>query len=89
MNNDIKDILDNIPLAVNNCIWFQQDRAPFHNSQINMKYLTQRFENKLIATNGPIRCPVQSPGIFSYGVSSTTKYTGGMNEHVEQLRAEV
>jgi len=93
LNNDIEDILDNIPLAENNGIWFMQDGAPPHNARINMEYLTERFQNKVIATNGPIRWPARSPDInpldfFFWGYLNDEVYWKTF-ENVEQLRAEV
>lgn len=63
LRNDIENLLDDLPLAVNNNMWFQQDGAPLHNSRNNMEYLRDSFQNNLIATRGPINWRPRSPDL--------------------------
>ena len=59
----IPDLLDDVPLAHVNEIYFQQDGAPAHNSQMARLFLENNFTNQWIGTNGPIRWPPRSPDL--------------------------
>lgn len=63
LQNEIEDHLDNLPLAVLRRIYFQQDGAPPHNTREVLNYLTEHFNNQVIATNGPVRWPARSPDL--------------------------
>lgn len=93
LTNDLEDLLDNIPLAEVNNIWYQQDGAPSHNSHNVMNYLLQRFNNKVVATNSAVRWPARSPDLtpldfFLWGFIKDKVYWRDF-ENVGELRAEV
>lgn len=56
-------ILEDIPLAQVNHIFFQQDGAPAHNSHVIRNWLEQHFPNRWIGTHGPTRWPPRSPDL--------------------------
>lgn len=61
--NDVEDILEELPVMLNNRIWFQQDGAPAHNSVAVRNYLSQRFNDRVIATHSDVRWPPRSPDL--------------------------
>ena len=71
MQNALMEILEDVPLADLNDIYYQQDGAPSHNAHIVREYLETTFPNRWIGTNGPVRWPPRSPDLsvldFFYG----------------------
>lgn len=63
LQNEIEYYLDNLPLGVLRQIYFQQDGAPPQNTREVINYLMERFNNQVIATNGPVRWPARSPDL--------------------------
>lgn len=63
LQNEIEDILDELPLDLGQGMYFQQDGAPPHNSRIVIDYLQRRFGENVISTNGPVRWPPRSPDL--------------------------
>jgi len=61
LQNQVEHFLGNLHLDAN--IMFQQDGAPAHNSRIVTNYLTERFGENWLGTNGPIRWPPRSPDL--------------------------
>lgn len=57
------DLLDEVPLAQLNHIYFQQDGAPAHNSHQVKEFLENNFPGRWIGTNGPVRWPPRSPDL--------------------------
>lgn len=56
-------LLENVPVAHLNRIYFQQDGAPAHNARNVQPFLENNFPLKWIGTNGPIRWPPRSPDL--------------------------
>lgn len=63
LRNEIEDLLENLPVELYANLYFQQDGAPPHNTRIVTTYLDDRFPNRWIGTNGPIRWPARSPDL--------------------------
>lgn len=91
----LEDLLDDLPLAQNVQIWYQQDGAPAHNAGNVIGYLNDRFDNRVIATNTPNPWPARSADLtpldfYLWGTIKNKVY--GSNFHynnVEELREEV
>lgn len=86
----VPELLDRIPLAQLNNIYFQQDGAPAHNSQIIRPFLENNFPQRWIATNGPIRWPPRSPDLsvldfFLWGFLKNKIYNT-QHRSMEELR---
>lgn len=62
LQNQIEHFLGNLHLNPNDII-FQQDGAPAHNARVVTNYLTERFGENWLGTNGPIRWPARSPDL--------------------------
>ena len=63
LQNILPAFLEDVPLARLNEIYFQQDGAPAHNSQIVRHYLEENFTERWIGTHGPVRWPPRSPDL--------------------------
>lgn len=59
----LEEYLDDINLEARNRIYFQQDGAPPHQFYEVRILLERLFQDRWIATNGPIRWPPRSPDI--------------------------
>lgn len=57
------DYLDDVNLEARNGIYFQQDGAPPHQFHEVRMLLERLFQDRWLATNGPIRWPPRSPDI--------------------------
>lgn len=63
LQNELPDLLDAIPLAIRNIMWFQQDGAPAHTSREVTNYLNIVFPNRWIGKFGPVAWPPRSPDL--------------------------
>jgi hypothetical protein len=63
LQNEVEGFLENLPIAIYDRVMFQQDGAPAHNSRAVIQYLTNRFGERWIGTNGPVRWPARSPDL--------------------------
>lgn len=53
LENILPDLLDDVPLGHLPDIYFQQDGAPAHNSDIVRRYLNHNFSDRWIGSRGP------------------------------------
>lgn len=63
LNQDLQDMLDDIPLHVINGMWFMQDGAPAHFAIVVRQYLDRQFQDKWIGRGGPVPWPARSPDL--------------------------
>lgn len=63
LQNEIEEFLMELPLEVSRQMYFQQDGAPPHNAGRVLDYLIIRFNEQVVATNGPVRWPARSPDL--------------------------
>ena len=68
----LPELLDRVPVAVPNTIWFQYDVAPIHYCSNVRNYLNAAFGPRRIGRGGAVAWPVGSADlpsiVFSYGV---------------------
>lgn len=95
LQTTLEDLLDDLPLAQNMQIWYQQDGAPAHNARDVITYLNGRFNNKVIATNTPVQWPARSADLtpldfYLWGTLKNKVYGSNFNyNNVEELREAV
>lgn len=95
LQTSLEDLLDNLPLAQNIQIWYQQDGAPAHNTRDVITYLNNRFNNRVIATNTPVRWPARSADLtpldfYLWGTLKNKVYGSNFSYNdVEELREAV
>ena len=67
--------LDNLPIAELEHIFYQQDGAPPHNSQLVTNFLEDTFNRNWIGNNGPYLWPPRSPdlSVLDYFIWGTIK----------------
>lgn len=63
LENDLPNLLDDIPLAVRQDSWFQMDGCPVHSSQPVAQWLNRTYPNRWIGRYGPVRWPARSPDL--------------------------
>lgn len=88
----LPQLLDNIPLAQLRNIYFQQDGAPCHNTNLVRDYLNEKFRNQWIGNNGPVRWPARSPDLsvldfFLWGFLKNKIYQRRHENHNQLLNA--
>lgn len=59
----LPELLENVPLAVRQRLWFQHDGAPPHFALNVRQYLNNVFPNCWIGRGGPIQWPPRSPDL--------------------------
>lgn len=62
LQNDLPVLLNNLPVQLDT-MWFHQDGAGPHNSNIVVNYLNQTYPGRWIGTNGVLKWPARSPDI--------------------------
>jgi len=79
LTNVLPLMLENLPLATRQTLYFQHDGAPAHNAHIVRDHLNRVYEEKWFGTYGPIEWPARSPDItpldfFLWGHLKTIVY---------------
>ena len=89
----IPELMENVPLALYNAVYFQQDGAPSHNSALLREFLDENFPQRWIGTYGPVRWPPRSPDLsildfFLWGFMKNKIYKT-QYQSVAELRAAI
>ncbi|XP_066251951.1 histone-lysine N-methyltransferase SETMAR-like [Euwallacea similis] len=63
LQNDLPQLLQNIPLVLRENMWLQHDGAPAHFAADVKEYLNQEFEGRWIGRGGPVFWPPRSPDL--------------------------
>lgn len=63
LNEDLDNILENIPLGLLRRMWFQLDGAPAHFSIGVRHTLNEKFPGSWIGRQGPVPWPAKSPDL--------------------------
>lgn len=61
LRNIIPGLVEEIPINERLTMWWQQDGAPPHNSNLVTRFLTDRFGVNWIGNQGPVKWPARSP----------------------------
>lgn len=104
LQNDLPNILDDIPLNVRENIIFQNDGCPAHFRLAVREFLDQTFPNRWIGRNGPILWPARSPDltpldfhvwgrmkdlVYEVEIVNREQLIQRINEAAERLRVEI
>jgi len=86
-------LLEDVPLAIRNQMWYMHDGAPAHFSVMVRNYLQTVFPNRCIGRGGNVQWPPRSPDLnsldfFLWGHLKTLVYTSPINT-VEELRERI
>lgn len=63
LRSQLTNLLDDIPLAVRQRMWLQQDGAPAHYNADVREYIDNEFSEKWIGRGGPVQWPPRSPDL--------------------------
>jgi hypothetical protein len=64
LQNELSDLLDDVPLQVRRDMWYLHDGAPAHSASRGVKnWLDANLENRWIGRNGPVLWPARSPDL--------------------------
>lgn len=63
LQNDLNNLLEDVPLRERRSMWFMHDGAPPHTSRIARDFLNNRYPNRVIGSNAPVRWPPRSPDL--------------------------
>lgn len=63
LEEDLPQLLENVPLNIRLQMWYLQDGHPAHNARVVQQYLNGMFPNRWIGTHGPIGWPARSPDL--------------------------
>lgn len=63
LRTTVEDFLDNLPLNLRRCCWYQLDGAPAHCTQEVSQELSLMFEDRWIRRLGPWNWPARSPDL--------------------------
>lgn len=63
LQNELSEVLDEMPLCVRNKLWFQLDGAPVHNTIVVRNCLNQMFRGKVIGPGFDFHWPPRSPDL--------------------------
>jgi hypothetical protein len=64
LNDELPDLLDDVPLQFLAHPWFQHDGAPVHYTTQAQQDLVRRYPDSWIGRGGPINWPARSPDTF-------------------------
>lgn len=64
IENELPVLLEDNPIPINQ-MWWQQDGAPAHNTNVISRKLEEIFQDRIIATKGPVKWPARSPDLTS------------------------
>lgn len=84
LENDLPNLMDDIPLEVRQNSWFQMDGCPVHSSRSVRQWLMRNYENRWIGRYGPVRWPPRSPDLtpmdfYLWGKLKTLVYNEAMD----------
>ena len=63
LQEELPELLEDVPLDVRRRMWFQHDGAPAHSTRIVRDWLDQRFPGRWIGRGGPVSWPLRSPDL--------------------------
>lgn len=80
LKHTLPDLLEDVPLATRNAMWFMHDGAPAHFSRIARELLSKIYDNRWIGRGGPQPWPARSPDLnpidfFLWGYLKLLVYT--------------
>lgn len=94
LQNELSDELDRLPLNLRLSMWFQQDGAPIHSTQVITNYLEQEFDGKWIGRYSNYQWPPRSPDLspldfFLWGYLKETVYARRPFRNLDHLENEI
>lgn len=93
LQENLSELLENVPLNIRRDMWVQQDGAPAHYSVLVRNWLNENFPNKWIGRGGPFDWPPRSPDLtpldfFFWGHLKNLVYLTPVN-NINDLRNRI
>lgn len=93
LQNNLYELLEDIPIANRQGIWFMHDGAPAHFSHIVTDYLNTAYGNRWVGRNGPVKWPPRSADLtpldyFVWGWMKSMVYSTSIATQ-EELRNRI
>ena len=90
LQDDLRTLIENVPVQTRQKICYQHDGAPPHFSQVVRQYLYHKFPNRWIGRGGVQNWPPRSPDQNSldchvWGYTKTVVYAHKMNTREDTL----
>lgn len=63
LENELQQLLEDVPLNIRQQMWLLHDGAPVHHTQQVIAYLNDRFPERWIGRGGPVNWPPRSPDL--------------------------
>lgn len=63
LNDELVNLLEEVPLELRANMWFQQDGHPAHTAKLTRELLNKKFGNRWIGLHGPREWPPRSPDL--------------------------
>jgi hypothetical protein len=63
LQNELSNLLDDVPLEVRRDMWYLHDGAPAHSARGVKNWFDANLENRWIGRNGPVLWPARSPDL--------------------------
>lgn len=93
LEDTLPELLEDVPIALRQRMWFQHDGAPPHFARVVRNHLDEAFLNRWIGRGGPVSWPARSPDLtsldfFLWGHVKEIVYKTQVNT-VEELRGRI
>lgn len=93
LQNDLSELLGEVPLATRQGMWYQNDGCPAHYARNVRQYLNEQFPRRWIGRLGPISWPPRSPDLnpvdfFYWGALKDLVYASSITS-IDQLQERI
>lgn len=94
LNNEISELLGDLPLALRAQMYYHHDGAPPHNGRNVVAFMNNEYPGRWLGTNGPIPWPARSPDLnpldfFVWGHVKNRVYTFQPPNTINELRNRI
>lgn len=91
LQNELTELLDDVPLETRMGMHFQHDGAPAHFGRIVRNWLDENYPERWIGRGGPVPWPARSPDLnpldfYLWGHMSTIVYANEVNSREELVQ---
>lgn len=93
LQNDLSNLLEDVPLSIYREMWFQQDGCPAHYARAVRDYLNEEYPDRWIGRSGSILWPPRSPDLnpvdfFYWGCVKEKVYSKPI-QNLSELRQKI
>lgn len=93
LQNQLPDLLEEVPLNIYGSMWYQQDGCPAHYARTVREFLDREYPDRWIGRGGTISWPARSPDLnpidFFYWGTIKEKVYSKTNRDLAELRQKI